>query len=79
MHRWTQALTLTPASETPVPATPVATVNVYALLWLPMQKLAMKLMCVSNGERQSFALFSVTITMLLGTVSGITSPVEQPA
>ena len=42
--------------------TPVGTVNVSALLWLPMPKLVMKLERVLNGEVQRCAVSLTPIT-----------------
>lgn len=43
--------------------TPVGTVSVSALLWLPMPRLVMKLEPALNGELQSCAVSLTTITL----------------
>lgn len=48
--------------ETPVLVTPVETVSVSALLWLPTPKLVLKPGPVSDGELQSCAVSLATIT-----------------
>ena len=45
-------------------ATPVGTVSVSALLWLPMPKLVMKPVPALNGEHQSCAVSLATIQVL---------------
>lgn len=52
--------TLIPVSETHVPVTPVGTVNVSALLSLPIPKPVMKLEPALNGELQTCVVCTVT-------------------